>query len=87
VVGDSLYGAPRQIRIGGQTVPPLPRNFLHAARISFMHPCRAEKIVTVVAPLPEELQSYLRRLADALGESSERLLSWVDAARIASLKF
>jgi 23S rRNA pseudouridine1911/1915/1917 synthase len=66
VVGDALYGAPRQVRAGRQTLPPLGRNFLHAARIRFQHPRRAEA-VEVRAPLPSELRAYLEGLARALG--------------------
>jgi len=38
VVGDTLYGAPRQERAGSELLPPLERNFLHAARVSFVAP-------------------------------------------------
>ena len=69
VVGDTLYGAARQVRAGGQTLPPLGRNFLHAARIAFLHPGRAET-VEVRAPLPGELRVYLNRLAVALGQDA-----------------
>lgn len=65
VVGDTLYGAPRQVRAGRQTLPPLGRNFLHAARIAFVQPRSAAR-VTVRAPLPAELREYLYRLAAAL---------------------
>ncbi len=68
VVGDTLYGAPRQERAGGQTLPPLGRNFLHAARIAFAHPRTAER-VEFRAPLPEELRSYFRQLANIAGVS------------------
>src|SRR5712692_4791565 len=66
VVGDTLYGAPRQVRAGREILPPLGRNFLHAARIAFEHP-RSAKPVEVRAPLPAELRAYLERLAAALG--------------------
>lgn len=64
VVGDTLYGAPAQLRLAGRALPRLPRNFLHAARICFLHP-RLGTPVEVRAPLPDELQSYLRQLAAA----------------------
>ncbi len=64
VVGDTLYGAPAQIRVAGRALPRLPRNFLHAARICFLHP-RLGTPVEVRAPLPGDLQSYVRRLAAA----------------------
>ena len=66
VAGDALYGAPREIRAGGGTLASLGRNFLHSARISFMHP-RDGRTVDVRAPLPAELRSFLVRLAEALG--------------------
>jgi 23S rRNA pseudouridine1911/1915/1917 synthase len=65
VVGDTLYGAPRQARAGQQALPPLGRSFLHAVRIGFLHPCRAAPM-EVRAPLPAELREYLERLAKAL---------------------
>jgi len=66
VVGDTLYGAPRQVRVGRQTLPLLRRFFLHAARITFQHPCRDERIC-VRAPLPVELRQFLAQLAAACG--------------------
>ena len=65
VVGDALYGAPRQVRAGWETPPPLGRNFLHAARIALVHPLTGKPLV-VRAPLPPELREYLVRLAAAL---------------------
>jgi len=65
VVGDTLYGAPRQVRAGKQMLPPLGRNFLHAARICFEHP-RGSGAVEVRAPLPSELRAYLDGLVLAL---------------------
>jgi 23S rRNA pseudouridine1911/1915/1917 synthase len=65
VVGDTLYGAPRQERIGSLALPPLERNFLHAARVAFVHP-RTEHLVEVRAPLPPELQNYLAALGRLL---------------------
>jgi 23S rRNA pseudouridine1911/1915/1917 synthase len=52
VVGDKLYGAPAS---------ELGRYFLHAKSIAFTSPATLES-VTVVAPLPGELQSYLDAL-------------------------
>jgi 23S rRNA pseudouridine1911/1915/1917 synthase len=64
VVGDTLYGAPRQERIGTALLPPLGRNFLHAARVAFAHPRTARRI-EVRAPLPRELADYLAELGRA----------------------
>src|SRR5579859_5872426 len=49
VVGDTLYGAPAQMRPGrGKFTSPdtisLPRNFLHSAELELMHPKTGEKI-------------------------------------------
>ena len=75
VVGDALYGAPRHERVGTTLLPPLERNFLHAARVAFPHPRTGER-VEFRAPLSPELQAYLRTLADATGTDSVK----VDAA-------
>src|SRR3984885_13739245 len=64
VVGDTVYGAPRQERIGNERMPVLERNFLHAARIAFMHP-RTGKRIECRAPLPPELVSYIQGLGRA----------------------
>jgi len=61
IVGDTLYGAPRQLRpTGKNAVPPLslPRNFLHAARLEFSHP-KSDAPLSFEIPLPEGLQSFL----------------------------
>jgi 23S rRNA pseudouridine1911/1915/1917 synthase len=70
VVGDTLYGAPRQERVGTELLPPLGRNFLHAARIAFVHP-RTGKPVEVRAPLPADLVSYLKILGQAAKIASQ----------------
>lgn len=66
VVGDTLYGAPRQLRWGNATRPTLNRIFLHAARVRFEHP-RTGKLLEVRAALPAELEDLLRELG--LGDS------------------
>jgi len=71
VVGDTLYGAPRTLsrrdlglRLTGSATgtetesPELHRNFLHAAHLEFQHP-RTTKVVSVDAPLAEELKHFL----------------------------
>ncbi len=72
VVGDTLYGAAKQVRVGKVTLPGLGRNFLHAARLGFAQP-RTGKWIEVVAPLPWELREYLRRLAAALGRDAREI--------------
>jgi 23S rRNA pseudouridine1911/1915/1917 synthase len=66
VVGDTLYGAARQERIGKTLLPELQRNFLHAARLGFAHP-RSREPIEVRAPLPAELRGYLEQLAAGAG--------------------
>jgi 23S rRNA pseudouridine1911/1915/1917 synthase len=71
VVGDTLYGAPRTLsrrdsnaRLtegageGDEATQELDRNFLHAAHLEFEHP-RTAKTISVNAPLPGELQTFL----------------------------
>jgi len=66
VVGDTLYGAPGILRVGARNLPPLERNFLHAARIGFSHPSSGVW-VEVRAPLPGELRVYFDRVGASLG--------------------
>lgn len=61
VVGDTVYGAPRQERVGTQMLPPLERNFLHSARLAFAHPATGKQM-EFRAPLPAELADYARTL-------------------------
>jgi 23S rRNA pseudouridine1911/1915/1917 synthase len=62
VVGDSLYGAPREIRGGSGPAISLKRNFLHAAELQLAHPKTGESLNFSV-PIPEELAKFLTRLA------------------------
>jgi 23S rRNA pseudouridine1911/1915/1917 synthase len=66
VVGDTLYGAATQLRVGDTALPPLGRNFLHAAKIVFSHPRTGERM-ELRAPLPIDLRDFLRTLAKAAG--------------------
>jgi len=63
VVGDSQYGAPREIkaRIGSSAIA-LNRNFLHATALSFTHP-RTSKPLSFERPLPNKLMEVLEHLA------------------------
>jgi 23S rRNA pseudouridine1911/1915/1917 synthase len=65
VVGDTLYGAPRQERVGSVALPELGRNFLHAAHVVFSQPHTGTPI-DVRASLPRELRDYLSAVAAAL---------------------
>jgi 23S rRNA pseudouridine1911/1915/1917 synthase len=62
VVGDTLYGAPRQERVVAALLPLLGRNFLHAARIAFTHPRSGERM-QFQAPVSPELVNYLKSMA------------------------
>jgi 23S rRNA pseudouridine1911/1915/1917 synthase len=66
VVGDTLYGAAAQLRVGDISLPPLGRNFLHAAKIVFSHPRTGERM-ELRAPLPVELRDFLYTLAKTAG--------------------
>jgi 23S rRNA pseudouridine1911/1915/1917 synthase len=84
VVGDTLYGASPQISPGAETahgaskkretlaMPPLKRNFLHAARLGFTQP-RTGAWIEVRAPLPPELRHFVEKLSEAAGEDSKRI--------------
>lgn len=61
VVGDALYGAPRQIVAKNLPAISLPRNFLHAAEIQFAHP-RTGEALSFSAPIPEQLDQFLNSL-------------------------
>jgi 23S rRNA pseudouridine1911/1915/1917 synthase len=65
VVGDTLYGAPRELhpaqaRVKKSSGMPisLPRNFLHAAELELVHPRTGSKMA-LISPLPGELQDFL----------------------------
>ena len=62
VVGDALYGAPREIRGKSGSTISLSRNFLHSAELEFEHPGRAE-LLSFSSPIPETLTEFLRALA------------------------
>jgi 23S rRNA pseudouridine1911/1915/1917 synthase len=72
VVGDTVYGAPRQERVGSRLLPELDRTFLHAARLAFVHPITGENMA-FRAPLPHELVEYARKLSEASGVSVQRI--------------
>ena len=73
IAGDKLYGAHATLKAGKLTLAAPSRQFLHAARLSFPHP-RDGRQVEVLAPLAQDLQSYLERL---------RLVARADAAAYA----
>jgi 23S rRNA pseudouridine1911/1915/1917 synthase len=61
VVGDTLYGAPRELGNKKASTLSLPRNFLHAAVLEFQHPRTGEPL-SFSAPLPVELADFLAKL-------------------------
>jgi 23S rRNA pseudouridine1911/1915/1917 synthase len=65
VAGDTLYGAPRELRSRANKSSDLPvslgRNFLHAAALEFEHP-RTGKVLSFSCPLPQELDDLLTLL-------------------------
>lgn len=76
VVGDSLYGAPGELRSQSnkRRAPGMPaaltldRNFLHSAALEFVHP-RTNELLKFSRPLPAELQALLDQLENS-GEKS-----------------
>jgi 23S rRNA pseudouridine1911/1915/1917 synthase len=62
VVGDTLYGAPKDLRGKSQHIATLSRNFLHASELKFQHPRTGENL-SFAAELPVELREFLNRLA------------------------
>jgi 23S rRNA pseudouridine1911/1915/1917 synthase len=58
VVGDTLYGAPREMSAKNDAGISLLRNFLHAAALQLQHP-RSGSALSFARPLPSELQSFL----------------------------
>ena len=76
VVGDTLYGAPRELRSGpergkqpNQRTISLPRNFLHAAELQLAHPLTGAKIA-LTSSLPSELQAFLDVLENTAGDGA-----------------
>ena len=64
VVGDAVYGAPREMRRGREKDAEsisLSRNFLHAAQLELTHPKTGQRIA-LQSPLSPELQAFLATL-------------------------
>jgi 23S rRNA pseudouridine1911/1915/1917 synthase len=66
VVGDTLYGAPREIRVGQAGAISLSRNFLHAAELNLGHPSSGKPLL-LKSSLPHNLQAFLATLEEKLG--------------------
>jgi 23S rRNA pseudouridine1911/1915/1917 synthase len=60
VVGDTVYGAPAQMKGRGVTIA-LARNFLHAGALELRHPRTGEHL-SFARELPDELQQFLGKL-------------------------
>ena len=61
VVGDTLYGAPAEIRAKALPALALQRNFLHSTDLQFVHP-RTGELLSFSRPLPPQLQDFLSKL-------------------------
>ena len=73
IVGDTVYGAPRVLNLQKSVERGKPktsshdeqlsltRNFLHAAKLEFVHPVTHERL-NFECPPPEELQNFLKKL-------------------------
>jgi 23S rRNA pseudouridine1911/1915/1917 synthase len=81
VVGDTLYGAPREIRFqpfsrtgrksAATAALALPRNFLHAAELELAHP-RTGKKIALTSPLPAALQAFLVAIEEGTANAHAR---------------
>ena len=60
IVGDALYGAPREVKSPQGTIS-LERNFLHAAALELRHP-RTGEALSFARGLPKKLEEFLNRL-------------------------
>ena len=61
VVGDALYGAPRELKARNADTIALPRNFLHAASLELAHP-RTRDPLSFTRELPAELKMFLDQI-------------------------
>src|SRR5579862_2459882 len=66
VVGDTLYGAPREICVKDRAAISLPRNFLHAAKLTLQQPTTGESM-RFSAALPQELERFLEKIGKQVG--------------------
>ncbi len=79
VVGDALYGAPREMRTesgkrraaGAPATMALSRNFLHSATLELLHP-KTGKLLSFTRGLPKELLEFLEKLESARVGSAAR---------------
>ena len=69
VVGDALYGAPREMRPKAGPAISLSRNFLHAAELRFEHP-RSGEALSFLAPVSQPLKQFLSTLGPSPAPNS-----------------
>ncbi len=62
VVGDTLYGAPKDLKAKNAATLSLDRNFLHAKSLTLTHPRTGEPL-SFTTDLPSELTAFLNRLS------------------------
>lgn len=70
VVGDTVYGAPRELKAKAAPALALKRNFLHAAELEFEHPTTASQL-KFSSPLPPELEQFLHQLTPHAGSRKQ----------------
>jgi len=70
IVGDTTYGAPRQLRTRSQNLA-LGRNFLHAAKLALTQPTTGKEIVCET-PLPPDLLAFVTALRGAGADEGNR---------------
>jgi len=61
IVGDTLYGAPGQIRAKARPTLSLTRNFLHSTELQFAHP-RTGQPLAFSQPVGADLEEFLQKL-------------------------
>lgn len=61
VVGDTLYGAPAELKARNAATILLDRNFLHAKSLHLLHP-RTNEPLSFTTDLPVELNAFLAKL-------------------------
>lgn len=66
VAGDTLYGAPREIQGKDRPAISLPRNFLHAAKLTLQQPTTGQSM-KFSAAMPQELERFLEKIGKQVG--------------------
>lgn len=72
IVGDTLYGAPAEIKLPrSANTLSLGRQFLHAAQVEFRQP-RSGKVLRFGSELPHDLREFMRQLGGGIGSTDHR---------------